>query len=554
MHNPDVNLENSRSAGPIRPGGHPGFGQGVSAAAREEELQRVEGMKIAQTAVQSIGMSTEDPWGPPKCLPEYSLAVSLIFTKATNQTIMLGTPSKHVLSTSILWASLAHDKRFDQIPMSEAAPGDIIIGSGWWQGADGYAGIVVDHGRIVSNSSQGVKDDSSLAEIQRSHPAMTAFRYVGFWNYYRTKPLANAGFDPNEPRLSAGQTGGGQWTSGMVPSKVVLSGGNPRTMAQEAPATQNAKPPSGKPTKERAAEAKKFADLAAVYSEKAKDEDQLAGTAGLPDPRLKPDEQERHKLAAQEARDIAKDMENRAYILTHGTADNYRQLVVEKYGINNSNLNEIMAYFAKKFNDQATLKFLKLQHPSIPPTTEQIRQTVAWMTLFPQFEKMSEQAGESPLTEPPEKSTFDKTTDIADGKAGSSGKNPAASGNASRPNYNAVKWVREPSTAMDEEAAAYQEGVPGAWYGMAPQLSAVDFGGTVTAKFDGVDASTGEMVDAKLNLGGDSRSLALRQSATAAANGFEVRWEVPNASVQAAAQRLISTLGIKNIRVVIRAK
>ena len=120
------------------------------------------GAQIAQTAIQSIDMSTRDPYcslpGPPK----YALAVSLLFTKATNQTIILGTPRDHVCSTSILWASLAHDKRFEQVPMSEAAPGDIIIGSGWQQGADGYVGIVVDHGRIVSNSSQGVQDNSSL--------------------------------------------------------------------------------------------------------------------------------------------------------------------------------------------------------------------------------------------------------------------------------------------------------------------------------------------------------------------------------------------------------
>jgi hypothetical protein len=42
---------------------------------------------------------------------------------------------------------------------------------------------------------------------------MIAFRYVGFWNYYRSKPLANAGFNPDEARLPAGQPGGGQWTA-----------------------------------------------------------------------------------------------------------------------------------------------------------------------------------------------------------------------------------------------------------------------------------------------------------------------------------------------------
>jgi hypothetical protein len=92
--------------------------------------------------------------------------------------------------------------------MSEAAPGDIIIGSGWQQGADGYAGIVVDHGRIINNSSQGVQNNSSLLEIRRGHLEMAAFRYVGFRNYYRGKTLANAGFDPNEPRLTATDSNG----------------------------------------------------------------------------------------------------------------------------------------------------------------------------------------------------------------------------------------------------------------------------------------------------------------------------------------------------------
>ena len=279
MRNSDVKLGNPRSARPVRPSNPPMGVHWTRTEAGRRELIRLEGMKIAQTALQSIGMSTKDPWGPPISLPQYALAVSLIFTKATNQTIILGTPPKHVLSTSILWASLLHDKRFEQVPMSAAAPGDIIIGSGWRQGADGYAGIVVDHGRIVSNSTQGVQNNSNLAELQRSHPGMVAFRYVGFWNYYRGKSLANAGFNADEPRLPAGQTGGGQWTAGMAPSKTVLSGGNPRTTAQEAPVAQKANPEPGKPTKERAAEANKLSKLAQTYLDKAKEEDQAAALA-----------------------------------------------------------------------------------------------------------------------------------------------------------------------------------------------------------------------------------------------------------------------------------
>jgi len=171
------------------------------------------GPQIAQTAVQSIGISTGNFGAPLMGPPEYARAVSLIFTKATEQTIILGTPPDHVCSTSILWNSLAHDKRFEQVPMSQAAPGDILIEPGWQKAADGYAGIVVGHGRIVSNSNQGVRDDTSLLELQRQCPNFVVFRYIGFWNYCHSKPLANA-YNPDEPRVPAGQTGGGQWTSG----------------------------------------------------------------------------------------------------------------------------------------------------------------------------------------------------------------------------------------------------------------------------------------------------------------------------------------------------
>ena len=100
MHNSDVNLENSRLAKPLRPGGHPGFGQGVSAAARENEPQGVEGMKIAQTAAQSIGMSTRSVYGPFTGPPKNALAVSLIFTKATEQTLIFTSVKYGALGTS----------------------------------------------------------------------------------------------------------------------------------------------------------------------------------------------------------------------------------------------------------------------------------------------------------------------------------------------------------------------------------------------------------------------------------------------------------------------
>jgi hypothetical protein len=88
---------------------------------------------------------------------------------------------------------------------------------------------------------------------------------------------------------------------------------------------------------------------------------------------------------------------------------------------------------------------------------------------------------------------------------------------------------------------------------MAPELSATDSSGTVTARFDGVDVSTGEMVDRKTNVANSAKfaNEALRQSVTAAKNGFSVRWEVPDTTIQARAQRILSTNGIRNIKVVV---
>jgi hypothetical protein len=118
------------------------------------------GPQIAQAALQSIGMSTRKFGNPLMGPQEYARAVSLIFTKTTEQNIILGTPPDHVCSTSILWNSLAQDKRFEQLAIREAAPGDIIIEPGSKKAGDGYAGTLVNHGRIVSNSDQGVRDDT----------------------------------------------------------------------------------------------------------------------------------------------------------------------------------------------------------------------------------------------------------------------------------------------------------------------------------------------------------------------------------------------------------
>ena len=200
--------------------------QGTGLGAAEKESQGAYGPGIAQTALRSIGMSAKEIRGTNSGSPEYAAAVSIIFTKATNQAIRLVTPPQHVLSTAILWNSLVHDKRFRRVPMSEAAPGDIVIESGGHRAA-GFVGVVVDHGRIVSMGKAGtVQNSCSLAEIQSNRPATAIFRYIGVQKYH-ISPLANAGFNLDEPRIPAGQPGGGQWTAGEIaPSSAIFSGRN----------------------------------------------------------------------------------------------------------------------------------------------------------------------------------------------------------------------------------------------------------------------------------------------------------------------------------------
>ena len=82
MHDPDTILQNPRTPKPLRSGGDPGIGQGAGAAAREQGLQRIEGMKIAHAAVQGIGMSTKEIRGSWMDTPNHALAVSLLFTQS----------------------------------------------------------------------------------------------------------------------------------------------------------------------------------------------------------------------------------------------------------------------------------------------------------------------------------------------------------------------------------------------------------------------------------------------------------------------------------------
>jgi hypothetical protein len=113
-----------------------------------------------------------------------------------------------------------------------------------------------------------------------------------------------------------------------------------------------------------------------------------------------------------------------------------------------------------------------------------------------------------------------------------------------------VRWVKD--AHGNAEAAAYEAGAAGNVPGKAPQLTATDDTGTVTAKFDGVDGHV--MVDRKLSITTFPKSerQMLRQSATAAENGYGVRWEVPNQRHAARAQKMADSLGVKNVDVKVK--
>ena len=438
MHNSTLNFENPRAPRPLRPSDLPTGVPWTRTEAGQRESIRLEGMKIALTAVQSIGMDTRDPWGAPKRLPDYALAVSLLFTKATNQTIILGTPPKHVLSTSILWSSLAHDKRFEQVPMNEAAPGDIVIGSGWQHGADGYAGIVVDH-------AGGPLTDAQRKLLEQKNAEAVAI----------IARLGDKGEKPDTPESILNGPLKSTWGSnlGWMP---------------------------GTPKWDLRQQYKGYSDQDIALMEAARRNGVraavlLAQAGQLP----------KSQVTALQLRGVG--------VLADATL----------------NLGLALA-----------------PYDSIAALGSRALLGSAEGTVGAEAGELASRSGQ----------VSDKPISTA-----------------SSPDFGAVKWVPEPSTAMKEGPAAYQDGAPASRYGMAPQLSATDSSGTITAKFDGVDATTGEMVDRKTNVANSTKFAdeALRQSVTAAKNGFGVRWEVPNATVQARAQRILSTNGIKNIRVVV---
>lgn len=119
------------------------------------------------------------------------------------------------------------------------------------------------------------------------------------------------------------------------------------------------------------------------------------------------DEYERHKSAAKSARDLAEEMQRRAYILANGKEGDYRSLMFDQYGVNNPNLNAIAAYYAEKFNDQATLVWLSHQHPAPRPHLD--ANSLVMMALLPEGEE-AEEALQAEST--PERDAFQQVNQI----------------------------------------------------------------------------------------------------------------------------------------------
>jgi hypothetical protein len=81
--------------------------------------------------------------------------------------------------------------------------------------------------------------------------------------------------------------------------------------------------------------------------------------------------------------------------------------MLQQYGVNNPELNKIAAYYAEKSHDQATLNWLKLQHPAERPKIDP--NGLAMMAFFPEGEA-GEEASVGGGTE--EESAFEKANKV----------------------------------------------------------------------------------------------------------------------------------------------
>lgn len=143
---------------------------------------------LVDSANKHIGTSTANIPGTDGGNLGCAAAVSMMFKDATGQNILPGKPM--VLGTEELYSGLSNDSRFVKVPLGEAQPGDIVVTA---QGSQaGHTGIVVNNGRIISNSSSGyngsargtIQNNYSIQSWQntvtpRNANQTSAFRYIG---------------------------------------------------------------------------------------------------------------------------------------------------------------------------------------------------------------------------------------------------------------------------------------------------------------------------------------------------------------------------------------
>jgi hypothetical protein len=139
------------------------------------EPRSADSLQIANAALQSIGMPNRNTPGTYTSNPEYAAAVSTIFTKATNQAIMLGTDPNRVLSTSILCNSLLHDTRFRRVPIREAAPGEVKLQQLAQDIAFAYGGKASDYYKALDDTDPKVQELMGLLDHLDTYGFKDAF-------------------------------------------------------------------------------------------------------------------------------------------------------------------------------------------------------------------------------------------------------------------------------------------------------------------------------------------------------------------------------------------
>jgi hypothetical protein len=122
-------------------------------------------------------------------------ALSLMFYRATGYPIIPGKPIIQ-LGTATLWDHLSSDKKNWQMIRdwkTSSKPGDVILTATNPGHGHGHTGIIVDNGKIISNSSNGMPPSSdntgqiemnyklsTWKNIEKNNPQKTAaFRYIG---------------------------------------------------------------------------------------------------------------------------------------------------------------------------------------------------------------------------------------------------------------------------------------------------------------------------------------------------------------------------------------